>query len=142
MEPGLIWILIGLAALGAEMLLPGAYMLWVGTAAIGAGLTILLADPGFPLSVALFLALLAAGIVASLRMKRATPLGRRANAPEAGLAGRDATVISAEGGRLRVRLGDSDWSARTPPGVALPEPGARVRVEAVDGTVLVVRPAE
>jgi len=141
-EPGLIWILAGLAALGAEMLLPGAYLLWVGIAAIGAGLTILLVDPGFTLAVALFLVLLAAGIVASLRMKRATPLGRRTNTPEAGLAGRDATVMSAEGGRLRVRLGDSDWSARLPRGVTMPEPGARVRVEAVDGTVLVVRPAE
>jgi membrane protein implicated in regulation of membrane protease activity len=49
-------------------------------------------------------------------------------------------VIAAEGGALRVRLGDSDWAARLPRGVAMPEPGSPVRVEAVDGTVLIVRP--
>ncbi len=142
MEPGLIWILAGLGALAAEMLLPGVYLFWVGLAAIGTGLALLLGAAGFGAAVAIFLALLAAGIFASLRLKRGnTVLARRTNAPEAGLAGRQATVLSAEGGRLRVRLGDSDWSARLPHGVAVPEAGTLVRVEAVDGTVLVVRPA-
>ncbi|WP_270936612.1 NfeD family protein [Falsiroseomonas oryzae] len=49
-------------------------------------------------------------------------------------------MIAAEAGALRVRLGDSDWPARLPRGVAMPEAGATVRVEAVDGMVLVVRP--
>jgi len=139
--PGLIWILAGLVSLGAELLLPGVYLLWAGLAAIGTGLVLLVAAPGFPIAVAIFLALLAAGILGSLRLKRTTPLGRRANTPEAGLAGREAVVISVEGGRLRVRLGDSDWSARLPRGLDAPHPGDRVKVEAVDGTVLIVRPA-
>ena len=141
MAPGLIWILLGLVALGAELALPGVYLLWVGLAAIGTGLVLLVAAPGLPIAVAIFLALLAAGILASLRFRSRTPLGRRANAPEAGLAGREAEVLSAEGGRLRVRLGDSDWSARVPRGVEPPALGSRVKVEAVDGTVLIVRPA-
>lgn len=141
MDPGLIWILAGLALLGAEMLLPGAYLLWIGLAALGTGIVVLLAAPGFGLAVALFLLLLAAGIAAGLRLKRRQrTASRQVNAPEAGLAGRQAVVITAESASFRVRLGDSDWPARLPRGVPVPAPGTLVRVEAVDGTVLVVRP--
>lgn len=140
MDPGLIWILAGLAMLGAEMLLPGAYLLWIGLAAIGTGLMLLVAAPGFGVAVAVFLVLLAAGIATSFSLKRRRGPAMRVNAPEAGLAGRQAVVTAIEPPGLRVRLGDSDWSARMPRGVALPEAGALVRVEAVDGTVLVVRP--
>jgi membrane protein implicated in regulation of membrane protease activity len=139
-EPGLIWLLAGLALLGAEMLLPGVYLLWVGAAAIGTGLLLLAVAPGFAASVGVFLALLAAGIGASLAIRRRGGAPPRVNAPEAGLAGRHAVVIAVEGAGLRVRLGDSDWPARLPRGAAQPVPGSVVRVEAVDGTVLVVRP--
>jgi hypothetical protein len=139
-DPGLIWILLGLAALGGEMLLPGVYLLWVGLAGIGTGLLLLVASPGFGGAVAVFLLLLAAGVATSLWLKRRRGPSHRVNAPEAGLAGRQGLVIAHEGPGLRVRLGDSDWSARLPHGVAAPEEGAVVRVEAVDGTVLIVRP--
>jgi membrane protein implicated in regulation of membrane protease activity len=140
MESGLIWILVGLALLGAEMVLPGVYLLWIGLAAIGTGLMLLVSAAGFGAAVAVFLALLAAGIALSFRLKRRGGPAHRVNAPEAGLAGRPAVVASVEGTTLRVRLGDSDWPARLPRGVAMPEIGAAVRVEAVDGMVLVVRP--
>ncbi|WP_137176566.1 NfeD family protein [Roseomonas sp. AR75] len=140
MDPGLIWILVGLALLGAELLLPGVYLLWTGAAAIGTGLVLMAFAPGFAVSVALFLVLLAAGIVTSLRLRPRGGPAHRVNAPEAGLAGRHATVVLAEEGGLRVRLGDSEWPARLPRGVALPAPGSVVRVEAVDGMLLVVRP--
>jgi membrane protein implicated in regulation of membrane protease activity len=140
MDPGLIWILAGLGLLGAEMLVPGAYLLWIGLAAVGTGLLLLVAAPGFGTSVAVFVMLTAAGILVALRLKRRGGAARRVNAPEAGLAGRQASVIAVEGASLRVRLGDSDWPARLPHGAAMPEPGALVRVEAVDGVVLVVAP--
>ncbi|NKC30737.1 NfeD family protein [Falsiroseomonas selenitidurans] len=142
MEPGLIWILAGLLALGAELVLPGVYLVWAGFAATGTGLVLLLAgDLGFGLDVALFLALLAAGVAGSLAMRRRTgAASRRVNAPEAGLAGRAATLLHGPDGALRVRLGDSEWPARLPRGVAVPADGTAMRVEAVDGVVLVVRP--
>jgi membrane protein implicated in regulation of membrane protease activity len=148
MEPGLIWILAGLLVLGAELVLPGVYLVWAGLAAIGTGLLILLggaagapyAGLGFGWNVALFLALLAAGIALSLR--RRTGTGRRVNAPEAGLAGRRAILLATPDGALRVRLGDSEWPARLPGGVLGAVPGTPVLVEAVDGLVLVVRPIE
>lgn len=141
MDPGLIWILAGLLALGAELLLPGVYLVWAGLAAIGTGLVILAGDPGFGWDVALFLMLLAAGVALSLRHRRNGP-DRRVNAPEAGLAGRRATLLATPDGALRVRLGDSEWPARLPRGVLGAVPGTAVRVEAVDGMVLVVRPIE
>ncbi len=140
MEPGLIWVLTGLALLGGELLLPGIYLVWVGAAAIGTGLLLLIAAPSFTLAVAVFLGLLAAGIGLSLKLRPRGGPAHRVNAPEAGLAGRHATVVEAEGTTLRVRLGDSDWPARLPRGVAMPAPGTAVRVEAVDGNTLVVRP--
>ena len=140
MEPGLIWILAGLALLGAEMALPGVFLLWVGLAAVGTGLLLLVATPGFGLTVLAFLWLLALGIFASLHLKRRGGPAHRVNAPEAGLAGRQAVVVAAGGPGLRVRLGDSEWQARLPRGVETPGAGTLVRVEGVDGTVLVVRP--
>ena len=140
MEPGLIWILAGLALLGAEMALPGVFLLWVGLAAVGTGLLLLVAAPGFGLTVLAFLWLLALGIFASLHLKRRGGPAHRVIAPEAGLAGRQAVVVAADGPGLRVRLGDSEWQARLPRGVETPGAGTLVRVEGVDGTVLVVRP--
>lgn len=140
MDAGLIWILIGLGLLGAEILLPGVWFLWIGLAAIGTGLLLLVAAPGFGVAVAAFLGLLAAGIAVSLWLRPRRGPSQQVNAPHAGLAGRHATVLSIAGAELRVRLGDSDWPARLAGGTAMPEIGAAVRVEAVDGTILVVRP--
>ncbi len=140
MEPGLIWILLGLAALGGEMLLPGVYLFWAGLAAVGTGLVLLYAPLSFGGAVAVFLLMLAIGVAASIWLKRRRGPAQRVNAPEAGLAGRQGVLLAGEGPGLRVRLGDSDWPARLPRGVTMPAPGTVVRVEAVDGTVLVVRP--
>jgi membrane protein implicated in regulation of membrane protease activity len=140
MDPGLIWILVGLVLLGAEMLLPGVYLVWIGMAAIGTGLALLVFAVEFGVAVAVFLALLAGGIALGLRLRPKRGPAHRVNAPAAGLAGRRGSVAAVEGTGLRVRLGDSDWPARLAGGAAMPALGATVRVEAVDGTVLVVRP--
>lgn len=142
MEPGLIWILLGLAALGADLMLPGVYLLWVGLAAVGTGLVILLGEnPGFAVSVPVFLALLAVGVAASLATRRLrSGAAQQVNAPDSGLTGRRATLLLGPDDALRVRLGDSEWPARMVPGIAAPGLGASVLVEAVEGLVLVVRP--
>jgi membrane protein implicated in regulation of membrane protease activity len=140
MDPGLIWILAGLALLGAELLLPGVFFLWIGLAAICTGLSLLVVGLGFGGAVTVFLAALAAGIAVSLSLRRHARPPHPVNTPDAGLAGRHATVLGEDNNGLRVRLGDSDWAARLPRGVETPAPGTRVRVEAVSGTVLVVRP--
>lgn len=145
METGLIWVLAGLLLLGAELALPGIFLLWVGLAAIGTGLFVLATVPSFAATAVIFLLLLAGGIVLALRLRRRRPVAHRpVNTPEAGLVGRNGLLsFSAEGvPGMRVRIGDSDWPARLPRDLRVPEGETplRVRVEAVDGTTLVVRP--
>ena len=138
MDPGLIWVLGGLSLLGAELALPGIFLLWVGLAAIGTGLFVLLAAPVFWQVALIFLLLLATGTALGLRIRRA-PQSWKLNTPDAGLVGRRGVLLKADGPQARVRLGDSDWPARLIRG-AVAVPGEHVRVEAVDGTTLVVRP--
>jgi inner membrane protein len=138
-EPGLIWILAGLLLLAAELALPGIFLLWVGLAAIGTGLVVLAALPPFEAVVAVFLALFAGGIALALRRKGRRPAAR-VNTPDAGLVGRHGMLLPMEGRELRVRIGDSDWPARLPRDVRVPDAPLRVRVERVEGTTLVVRP--
>jgi membrane protein implicated in regulation of membrane protease activity len=45
-----------------------------------------------------------------------------------------------QGGEGGLRIGDSDWAALVPPDVPGPAAVSRLRVEGVDGTVLIVRP--
>lgn len=140
MDPALIWILVGLLLLGAETLLPGVFLLWVGLAAIGTGVMLLLVTPPFWLTVTVFIALLAGGIAIALRLRRSDRPRPRVNTPDSGLVGRPGVLIDAGATGPRVRVGDSDWAARLPRDVADSPTGTRVRVEGVDGTTLVVRP--
>lgn len=141
MEPGLIWVLAGLVLLAAELALPGVFLLWVGLASIGTGLAVLAFTPGFGTAVAVFLLLLGGGIWAAFDLRRQRMPAPRVNIPEAGLVGRHGTLLPFDGTRLRVRLGDSEWPARLPRGVRVPEGAVSVRIEGVDGVTLVVRPS-
>lgn len=141
MEPGLIWVLAGLVLLAAELALPGVFLLWVGLASIGTGLAVLAFTPGSGTAVAVFLLLLAGGIWAAFRLRRQRMPAPRVNIPEAGLVGRHGTLLPFDRTQLRVRLGDSEWPARLPRGVRVPEGAVSVRIEGVDGVTLVVRPS-
>lgn len=138
MSDGILWLLAGLALVIAEAVLPGAFLMWIGVAAIGAGLVTLAVEPRFELQVIAFGVLAAASLAVGLRLRRT----RRAtvNTRQAGLAGRTAIALSFRGREGRVRLGDSDWAARLAPDSAEPAAGATLRVVDVDGTVLIVRP--
>ncbi len=138
--PAYLWILAGLLLLGAEILLPGVFLLWVGLAAIGTGLVLLIVVPPFVVVAAVFILLLAAGIAVALRLRRSHPTRPQVNAPTSGLVGRAGVLIEAGATGPRVRVGDSDWAARLPRDVAESPAGTRVRVEGVDGTTLIVRP--
>jgi membrane protein implicated in regulation of membrane protease activity len=81
----------------------------------------------------------AAGIALALRL-RSRPAPASVNHPESGLVGRHGVLLPREPGGLRVRIGDSDWPARLPRDVKVPDGEIRVRVEGVAGTTLVVRP--
>jgi membrane protein implicated in regulation of membrane protease activity len=138
MQPWALWIGLGLLAMGAELLLPGAFLIWIGAAATGTGLLLLLADPGPIATLLVFIVLLALGVGLSLRVfrRRRNRAGDHLNTPSSGLVGRAGTLLTAEGLDGRARIGDSDWPVRLE---AALEPGARVEVVAVQGMTLLVR---
>jgi hypothetical protein len=136
----LAWLAGGLALLVAEVLLPGAFLMWLGLAALGTGGAVLAGLAGFGPQVACFAVLSAGSIALGLRLRR--PPERRVNTPESGLVGRTALALAFTGGEGRVRLGDSDWPAQLVAGAAPPAPLARLLVVGVQGVVLVVRPVD
>ena len=138
--PALVWLGAGLALLVAEVLLPGAFLMWIGLAALGTGAAMLLGLTGFGLQVACFAVLTAGSIALGLRLRR--PPEQRVNTPDSGLVGRTAHALAFKGREGRVRLGDSDWPAQLADGAAPPAPDTPLRVVGVNGVVLVVRPVE
>ncbi len=132
------WLLLGALLLGLEMLVPGVHFIWFGVAA---GLVALLVFvTGIPWGVQLIaFAALAAAFVYFMR-GYAAPDRNKSDEPDLNVRGQQyvgRTVIIEEsiaGGRDKVRVGDTMWSARGPD---LPA-GVAVKVTGVDGIVLVV----
>jgi inner membrane protein len=134
----IIWVVAGLALLIAEMLAPGVFMMWLGLAAVGTGLLTLATRFGFEVQVVMFGALAALTLTIGVRSRRSRqPV---MHTEREGLIGRPATALVFQGRDGRVRLGDTDWAARVPSEITPPEPGARLRVAQVEGTILIVRP--
>ena len=140
LSDGWLWAIGGLVLLIAEMLAPGFFLIFIGAAAILTGLVTLTFGLTLPLQLLVFVA--AAGVAVFIGRKRyeETPnvdLDNRLNNPGRRLEGKVATVVAIideHGGR--VRLGDSEWTARGGPAQA----GERVRIVAVDGNCLIVEP--
>ncbi len=137
MSDWIIWLIAGLVLLAIEIAAPGAFMMWLGLAACGTGLIVLATGIGFELQVVTVALLSAISLAIGLRYRH-RPV--RLNTQQAGLAGRTAIALTFQGREGRVRVGDSDWAARVPTDVPEPAAGTRMRVEGVDGTVLIVRP--
>ena len=137
MNDWIIWVAVGLGLLIVEMLLPGVFMMWLGLAACGAGLLTLAFHFDFAAQVISFGILAAITLVIGLRTRKPRQV---IHTEREGLIGRPATALVFQGRDGRVRLGDTDWAARVPPDIEPPDPGTRLRVARVDGTILVVRP--
>ena len=136
LEPGWLWAIGGVLLLIAEIIAPGFFLVFVGAAAIATGVFTLLFGFGLPAQLALFaiysLIALMVGrrVYANASTESSDPL---LNDRSARLIGRSVPVVEAvseHGGRVRV--GDSEWSARGGPA----EPGERVRITGVDGNCL------
>lgn len=140
-DPAWLWLIGGVVLLIAELIAPGYFLMFIGGSAIVTGLLSFV----LPLPLAAQLALFA--IVAFL----AARIGGRwaysyrydyssdplLNDRVARLLGRVVVVskaVDANGGRVRV--GDSEWSARGGPAAV----GERVRIVDVDGNCLKVEP--
>ncbi len=138
LEPGWLWAIGGVVLLIAEVLAPGFFLLFIGAAAIATGVFALLFGLGTAAQLALF-ALYATLAVLAGRKFYARPAiagdDPFLNDRGARMIGKSVTVveaIDAQGGRVRV--GDSEWSARGGPAAA----GERVRITAVEGNCLII----
>lgn len=139
-EPGWLWLIGGVVLLIAEIIAPGFFLLFIGAAAMATGVFTILFDLGAAPQLALF----ALYAVIALMVGRKVYANRDVNSSDpllndrsARLVGKVVTVVNAvDDHDGRVRVGDSEWSARGGPAAA----GERVRVTGVDGNCLLVEP--
>jgi membrane protein implicated in regulation of membrane protease activity len=137
-DPGWLWLIGGVLLLILEVIAPGFFLVFIGAAAIATGLFTVL----FGLGSAPQLALFALYAVIAVMVGRKFYANRTADSTDpllndrvGRLVGKSVTVVTAvdeHGGRVRV--GDSEWSARGGPANI----GERVRITGVDGNCLTV----
>lgn len=136
-----LWLIGGVVLLIAELIAPGFFLVFIGAAAMATGFAALLLPLNLPLELAIFAVL--AFLAARIGGRRAYSM-RYDYSPDPFLNDRAKRLlgtvviatqpIDANGGRVRV--GDSEWSARGGPAAA----GERVRVVDIDGNCLKVEP--
>jgi len=133
------WWVAGLAFLAIEVFMPGTFFLWMGVASGVVG-AVLLVHPALSVDAQLLIfAVLSVGAVVAWRLyARKNPprsdeptLNRRG----AQYIGRSFALSEAiDNGVGKIRVDDTTWKVKGPD---LPE-GAKVRVTATEGTLLVV----
>jgi membrane protein implicated in regulation of membrane protease activity len=141
LDPGWLWLIGGIVLLIAELIAPGFFLIFIGGAAVATGLASLLLPLSLPLQLAIFavLAFLAVRIggrrAYSMRYEHSSDplLNDRAKRLLGKVVVATQPIDSHSG---RVRVGDSEWSARGGPA----EPGERVRIVDVEGNCLRVEP--
>ena len=138
MDPGWLWMIAGVLMLIAEIIAPGVFLVWIGIAAIVTGLFAVLFGIGIAGQLGLFalysiLAVLVGRKVYAVKgIEHSDPT---LNNPSVRLVGKRVIVVQAvDEDSGRVRVGDSEWSARGGPA----EPGERVRITGVEGNCLIV----
>lgn len=136
------WLSAALLLGALEIVIPGAYMIWLAAAALATAATVAVTDGGIGFQLAVFAGWAVAALAGSRRLKRDHPI--RSDDPalnERSLRLLGATAIVVQpmiGGRGRVQLGDTAWLAEGPD---LPV-GTRVRVLGSDGAILKIGPLE
>ncbi|MFC4454019.1 NfeD family protein [Deinococcus sonorensis] len=134
------WWALAAVLLILEVLVPGVFLVWLGIAAAVLGLLVALLPLGVPLQLLLFGALSVVSILVGRRVLARLPHSAEAdqlNRGAARLIGR--TVVLTEPirhGQGRARVGDGVWPVQ---GADAPA-GSTVRIVAVQGTTLLVRP--
>ena len=140
LDPGWLWLIGGVVLLIAEVIAPGFFLLFLGVAAIAAGLFTVLFGLGIVAQLALFALYAILAVLAGKRFYAAHPSSSPLpflNDPARRLVGKVVTVTApVDEHNGRVRVGDGEWSARGgPAGV-----GEQVRITGIDGNCLTVEP--
>ena len=137
-DPGWLWLIGGVVLLIAEVIAPGFFLIFIGAAAIATGLFTVLFDLGTVPQLALFALYAVLAVLIGRRFyanKHSDSSDPLLNDRVGRLVGKTVTVVVAvDEHNGRVRVGDSEWSARGGPAAA----GERVRITGVDGNCLTV----
>lgn len=139
------WWVAGMLLLGAELIAPGVFLVWIGLAAIATGILSLVLWGsiiwGWQVQLLVFAAFAVAFTLIGRRLVKTrgdTSDEPLLNQRTASLVGRTATLEDPiREGRGRIRLDDTWWSVNGPD---LPA-GTRIRVSAAHGRDLTVEPA-
>jgi membrane protein implicated in regulation of membrane protease activity len=135
------WFIIGGLLLALEVMLPGTFMLWLGLAAIATGVIGFIVSMSWQAQIVVFAILSVISVIVGRKFQpRAEPdsdkpfLNRRADAFVGRVFTLEEPIVSGAG---RVRVDDTTWRVIGPDSPA----GTKVRVEKVDGAMLIVVPA-
>ena len=138
LDPGWMWLIGGVVLLIAEVIAPGFFLVFIGAAAMATGLFTVLFDLGASAQLALFALYAIVAVLVGRRFyanRTADSTDPLLNDRAGRLVGRVVTVVAdVDDHNGRVRVGDSDWSARGGPAAA----GERVRITGIDGNCLTV----
>ncbi len=128
-----VWVIGGLAVAACELLAPGAFLIWIGLAAVVTGLLLAIVMLSWEVQLLAFAALATISVLIGRRLGLLAPnaLNRRGHDLVGRLFFLDAPIA---GGAGRLILGDTSWRITGPD---LPA-GARVRVIRLVGATLEV----
>jgi membrane protein implicated in regulation of membrane protease activity len=137
-EPQWWWLIVATLLAAAEIILPGVFLIWLAAGAALTGFVTLVLGPPIGAQFALFAGLSLAAVYVGRKWYAANPVTSSdplLNERGTRLIGRNVEVVGAiEGGRGRVRVGDSVWNC-TGPDCAV---GTRVQIIGSDNTSLIV----
>jgi membrane protein implicated in regulation of membrane protease activity len=138
MIPGYLWLTAGIVVGCAELLHPGFFLMWLGTAAALTGLLLLVwpLPLEWQLGAFVLLALLLVGLAAA-RRARLPARGDPVNGPGVDIVGKSCRAEAFSGAEGRVRFRDSTWQAETTD-TNPPAPGASLCIVGVRGATLLV----
>lgn len=135
------WFILAVVLLSMEFVIPGVHFLWFGLAAVVVGVVAMSTVLAWPWQVAIYAVISIVSVFWVRRFVR--PASTASDAPAlnergAQYVGRTVTVEDAiQGGRGKVRVGDTVWVASGPDAPA----GTHVRVVGAKGIVLEVERA-
>ena len=137
-DPGWLWLIGGVLLLILEVIAPGFFLVFIGAAAMATGLFTVLFDLGTSSQLALFALYAVIAVMVGRRFyanRTADSTDPLLNDRAGRMVGKVVTVVEAVDEHSgRVRVGDSEWSARGGPAAA----GTRVRITGIDGNCLTV----
>lgn len=134
------WVVIGLLVMGLELVVPGAFMIWLGLAAIATGIVAGIFDMSWQTGMLVYAALALAAVALGRWLthkpqRRKDEIEPELNSSDRALIGRSLRLETAiVDGVGRVRVNDSSWRVTGPDMPA----GERVRVIGMDGATLEV----